>query len=161
RHRPMRLVPEDVVRAAFQRGVGPFLAEGTVRGLVEATGGDAPAVVEHLTRVRMHRHPPALGLTAEGAPYAPRTHLHLEPDVVRRGDDAGNGAAVVREVVLRERVQHRRVAARGDVCEIPTDVTEDADAEVRDARARHSALTSAGWADAGRSRRCDSSATSR
>ena len=136
---PVRLVPEDVVRAGLERGVRPFLAERAVGGIVETAGRHAPSVVEHLARLRMERHPAALGLAAERPADAPRAHLHLQPELVRRRDDLRHRAAVVREVVLGEGVQHRGVTARGDVFEIAAGVAGDADAEVRDARALHGA----------------------
>src|SRR5207247_1416600 len=117
---------------------------------------------------RKGRDPAALGLAAERPAEPPRAHLHFEADLVRGGDDLGHRPAVVREVVLRERVQHRRVAARRDVREIAADVTGNADAEVRDAGALHApspptttARAGACATAAGRWRRCDSSATSR
>jgi hypothetical protein len=141
----VRLVPEDEVGAGVERCVGPARAEGTVRGLVEARGGDAAAVVQHLARVRIHRHEPALGLAAERPTHAPRVHLDLEPERVRGVDDARHRAAVVGEIVLGEGVQHPREAPECDVLEVAFDVAWDADAEVRAAddgvsgRGRHRA----------------------
>src|SRR5204863_3380987 len=161
RHRPVRLVPEDVVGAALECRVGPLRAEGSVRGLIEATRRDTAAVVEDLAGLRVHRHPAALRLAAERPADAPRAYLHFESDVMRGRDDVAHRAAVIDEVVLGERVQDGRESACGDVFEVPANVTENADAEVRDAGAAHSAATRAACADAGRSRRCESSATSR
>ena len=160
-HRPVRLIPEDVVGSRLDGGVGPLLAERAVHRVVEAPGRDATSVVEHLAGLRVKGHPAALGLAAERAADAPGAHLHLEPELVRSRDDLRHRPAVVREVVLREGVQHRRVPAPGDVLEIASCMAGDADAEVRDARARHAGSATSAAATTGRSRRCESSATSR
>src|SRR5207245_8474390 len=161
RHGQVPLVPEDEIRSGFQRCVGPLLAERAVGRIVQAARRDAPSVVEHLARLRMKRHPPALGLAAERPPETPRTHLHLETELVRRRDDLRHRPAVVGEVVLRERVQHARVTARSEILQISPNVTEDADAEVRAARAQaHPRSPIASGVTEG-SRRCDSSATRR
>src|SRR5205823_10341488 len=79
-HRPVGLVPEDEVGFRLERRLGPLLAERAVYGVVEATGRDAAAVVQHLAGLGMERDPTALRLAAERAPNAPGTHLHLEAE---------------------------------------------------------------------------------
>ncbi len=142
---PVRLVPEDEVGSGFERCVGPFGAERAVGRMVETGCGDAAAVVEHLARIRVHRHEPALRLAAERPPEAPGVHLHLEPSRVRCVDDALHRVPVVREVVLGVRVQHAGEPAAHEIVEVALDVTRDAHAEVRAAglaasgRGRHRA----------------------
>ncbi len=136
RHHPGRLVPEDRVDAAVESPVGPLLAEGPVRSAVEARGRDTAPVVEHLALLGMERDEAALRLAPERAAEAPRACLHRQPFGVRRGDDLGHRPAVVGEVVLRERVQHPGIAARGEVGHVPSYVPDDSDAEVRGAGAR-------------------------
>ena len=160
-HSPVRLIPEDVVGSRLDGRVGPLLAERAVHRVVETSGRDATSVIEYLAGLRVKGHPAALGLTAERTADAPGAHLHLEPELVRSRDDLSHRPAVVGEVVLREGVQHRRVPAPGDVLEIAAGMTGNADAEVRDARARHAGSATSAAATTGRSRRCESSATSR
>ena len=131
RHHPRGLVPEHGVDAALEHPVGPLLAEVAVRSAVEAGGCDAAPVVEHLALLGMERDPAALGLAAERATESPRARLHAQPDVVRDLDDLGHRAAVVGEVVLRERVEHARVAARREVGHVPAHVPRDPHPEVR------------------------------
>ena len=116
---------------ASSAAVGPLLAERAVGRAVQARGGDAAAVVEHLALLGMEGDPAALRLAAERPAEPPRAHLHGEAGVVRRRDDLGDRPAVVREVVLGERVQHAGVAARGEVGHVATYVAHDANAEVR------------------------------
>src|SRR5205085_7504856 len=157
---PVRLVPEHVVGAALERSVGPLLAERAIRRLVQAARRHPPPIVQDLARLRMERHPPALGLAAERPPEPPRAHLHLETDSVRRGDDLRHRAAVVREVVLRERVQDTLVATRCQILEIAACVSGDADGAVRAAGPAAYGRSAAASAVTDGSRRCDSSATS-
>jgi len=127
---PRRLVPEDEVGSRLERGVGPLLQERAIRRMVEAGSCDAAPVVEHLAGLGVHRHEAALRLAAEGPPHAPRIHLHLEPARVRGLDDLPHRVAVVREVVLRVRVQDAREAAPHQVVQVAFHVPRDADAEV-------------------------------
>ena len=138
RNDPRGLVPEDRVDAALEHPVGPLLAEVAVGGAVEAGGGDAAPVVEHLALLGMEGDPAALGLAAEGAAEPPRARLDEEALGVRGGDDLGHRVAVVGEVVLGERVEHARVAARREVGHVPAHVARDPDAEVRAACAEWS-----------------------
>src|SRR6476659_7334577 len=71
-HRPVWLIPEDVVGSRLDGRVGPLLAERAVHGVVETAGRDAPPVVEDLAGLRVKGHPAALGLAAERTPDAPR-----------------------------------------------------------------------------------------
>ena len=110
RHDPRGLVPEDRVDAALEHPVGPLLAEVTVGRAVEAGGGNAAPVVEHLAILGMERDPAALGLAAESAAEPPRARLDGEAGLMRDRDDLGHRVAVVGEVVLGERVEDARVA---------------------------------------------------
>src|SRR5205085_6636988 len=103
---------------------------------VQARAGDASAVVEHLTLLRVEGHPAALGLAAERAAKAPRRRLDRKARRVGDLDDLAHRAAVVREVVLREGVQHPGIATRGEVGHVASYVPGDPYAEVRAACAR-------------------------
>ncbi len=130
RCRPVRLVPEDEVDARLEHGVRPAPAEVPVVGVVEARRRRVAAVVEHLARVRPSRDEGALRLAAEGAAEAPGARLHREPGGVGGGDDLGDRAAVVGEVVLRDRVQDGRVAEAREGREVARGMPRDADTEV-------------------------------
>ncbi len=129
-HHPGRLVPEDGVDAALEHPVGPLAAERAIRGAVQARARDAAPVVEHLAFLRVERDPAALRLAAERAAEPPRARLDGQPLRVRGGDELGHRAAVVREVVLGERVQDARVAARGEVGHVAAHVPGDPHSEV-------------------------------
>src|SRR5206468_8314322 len=116
--------------AALEHPVRPLLAEVAIRGTVEAGGGDAAPVVEHLALLGMERDPAALGLAAERAAEPPRARQDAEPGAVRDRDDLGHRLPVVGEVVLGERVEDACVAPRGEVGHVPSDVTGDPDTEV-------------------------------
>ena len=127
---PVRLVPEDVVDAGLEGSVCPAAAEVAVFGPAEARRRQAPAVLCDLARVGVLRHEAALGLAPERPADPPRARLHLEPGAVRRCDDLRHRAAVMGEVVLGERMQHRRVAERGELVHVARRMPRDTDAEV-------------------------------
>src|SRR5262249_10358250 len=63
-----------------------------------------------------------------------------QADVMRCRDDLAHRPAVVREVVLRERVQDPGEPARGEVGHIAPHMSADTDAEVRASGARRARL---------------------
>ena len=126
----MRLVPEDEVDPRLERGVGPAAAEIAVRRLVQAGGRQARSVGRHLARLGMVEHEAALGLAPERAAEPPWARLHLEAGAMRQLDEPAHRPPVVGEIVLGERVQHGRVAERGQLGHVALDMTRDPDTEV-------------------------------
>ena len=137
-HHPRGLVPEHRVDAALEHPVGPLLAERAVRRAVQAR-----AATRRPSSSTWHSSGWNVTQRLSASPPNVRPSPHglactVRPAVVRRLDDLAHRAAVVREVVLRERVQHAGVAARGEVGQVAPHVPDDADAEVRAACARGS-----------------------